>query len=77
MLQITTGKLFTQTACKAKSLRDHLFTNLRLGGMPLKVLEGALSGRLVQASEPSALPNMLVYECTGIEAIESGLRVLA
>lgn len=69
MLQITTGKVFKMASGRENLLRGVLYTNLHLEYMNDTALEGPLFGRLIQTSELSSSPHMVVYEFT--ERIES------
>ena len=69
VLQITTGKFFSQPAGKENSLRGVLYTNLQLEFMNDSAIASPLFGRLIQTSELSNSPKMVVYEFT--ERLES------
>jgi hypothetical protein len=64
VLQITTGKFFTQSAVRENSLRGVLYTNLRLEFMKDTAIDSPQFGRLVQTSELGSFPKMIVYEFT-------------
>lgn len=62
MLQITTGKLFTEPVGRENLLRGVLYTNLSFGRD--NAIQSPLFGSIVQSSELSNSPRVLVYEFT-------------
>jgi hypothetical protein len=76
VLQITTGKVFTRPSARENLLRGVLYTNLRLEFMNDAALAAPSFGRVVQTSELSSFPHMVVYEFTErIEADQSGRNI--